>query len=618
MRNTDKHPAVVFFKFLYQHCDGGFIDLRQISEASHVIQNFIPVSEINSIPSILGTHKDRNCYFGVATRRDGDGSKDGILEIPAPWVDLDIYKLSDDQKKESRQRYKNFPLKATFIIDSGGGRYLFWILKESASREDIPKIENLLKRLAFYFHGDPAATDASRILRIPGSINHKYLHLPQVKLIESYPERQYNIEDFDSILPQIEGAINGEEKPRLPEGWERDVLSGKKEGERNSALAQLAGRYFGKGLSRDETLLLCRGANSQYLPPLSDSEVITIVNSIWKTDQKNHPDASNLSAKSFFLPTFSDIYDLDIKVEWVVEKLIPKQAVTVLHGKGGIGKTWLMLQTGSCVAEGISFCGLSTQKMPCHYIDFENSLATLHDRAIVLGKSGLQVWHISNPIPPPRLDSNEWVRYKELSSGFLIFDTLRASQLLDENSSKDMATIMMRLKELRDMGFTIVLIHHTPKSDERTYKGSTAIQDQCDHVLSLDRVKNVGSEQEVEGDEDDLDHPLRLGVRGKTRYEPFSLYLQFDPGKGFEVAPDPDDELLKNIHSLLAGFREKEGISPNQTRIITLAKDQGINRKKLLRLLRKGEGRLWNSVLQPKTRAILYDPNTIIPLSPYI
>jgi hypothetical protein len=256
--------------------------------------------------------------------------------------------------------------------------------------------------------------------------------------------------------------------------------------------------------------------------------------------------------------------------------------------------------------------------MPCYYIDFENSLATLHDRAVVLGRSSLRVWHISNPLSPPRLDSNEWVRYKDLSPGLLIFDTLRASQLLDENSSKDMTTIMMRLKELRDMGFTIVLIHHTPKSDERTYKGSTAIQDQCDHVLSLDRVKSVGSEQEVDGDEEDWDHPLRLGVRGKTRYEPFSIYLQFDPSKGFEVAPDPDDEPLKNIHSLLVEFKVKESILPNQTQIITLAKDLGINRKRFLRLLRKGEGRLWHPLPQPKNRAILYDPISVIPLSPTI
>ena len=618
---NNEHPAITFLKILYQHCDEGFINLRFISKdsAKPIIQKFVPLSEIESIPKILSDYKGQyNCYFAVATRIEGDGSKDGIFQIPCLWIDLDTYSLNDEKKAESRQRYREFPLKPTFIVNSGGGRYFLWMLREPVSKEGIPGVEDLLKRLTSYFNGDMASTDASRILRIPGSLNPKYQHLPQVIIKEFNPENEYNLSDFD-VLSEVKSSLSGEEKPRLPEGWEKELLDGVSEGERNRAITRLAGRYIGKGLSKDEILPILLHANSRFKPPLPLGEIEICLDSILKTHQRNHPDDTpDLTAKSISLPTLSDICNLDIKVEWIVEKSFPKQAVIVLHGKGGIGKTWLMLQCGSCIVEGIPFVGLATQKMPCYYIDFENSLATLHDRAVVLGGSSLQVWHISNPIPPPRLDSNEWVRYKDLSPGLLIFDTLRASQLLDENSSKDMTTIMMRLKELRDMGFTIVLIHHTPKSDERTYKGSTAIQDQCDHVLSLDRVKSVGSEQEADGDEEDWDHPLRLGVRGKTRYEPFSIYLQFDPSRGFEVAPDPDDEPLKNIHSLLVEFKAKESVSPNQTQIITMAKDLGINRKRLLRLLRKGEGRLWHPMTQPKNRAILYDPISVIPLSPTI
>ena len=74
------------------------------------------------------------------------------------------------------------------------------------------------------------------------------------------------------------------------------------------------------------------------------------------------------------LPTLGDICNLDIKVEWVVDKLIPKQSVTVLHGKGGVGKSFLMLKIGCCASEGIPFVGLLAQRMPAYYVDFENSL----------------------------------------------------------------------------------------------------------------------------------------------------------------------------------------------------------------------------------------------------
>jgi len=182
-KNKD-HPSVTFLKSLYQHCDGGFINLRFLPSKE---SQFIPFLEINSIPKILEPNKSQNAYFGVATRAEGDGSKGGILKIPALWTDLDVYKLSDEQKAASRQRYKDFPLKSSYIIDSGGGRYLLWMLKEPASKEDIPRVEDLLKRLATHFNGDMNATDASRILRIPGSLNHKYQHGSQVMFNDFHP-----------------------------------------------------------------------------------------------------------------------------------------------------------------------------------------------------------------------------------------------------------------------------------------------------------------------------------------------------------------------------------------------------------------------------------------------
>ena len=115
----------------------------------------------------------------------------------------------------------------------------------------------------------------------------------------------------------------------------------------------------------------------------------------------------------------------------------------------------------------------------------------------------------------------------------LIYDTLRASQGRDENDSQHMAFVMQRLKELRDMGFTILLLHHTPKGNDRTYKGSTAILDLADHVLSLHKVKKANPEGGEIEDDEDQDCLYRLGTKDKTRYEPFHIFMAFDKEKGF-------------------------------------------------------------------------------------
>jgi 5S rRNA maturation endonuclease (ribonuclease M5) len=163
-----------------------------------------------------------------------------------------------------------------------------------------------------------------------------------------------------------------------------------------------------------------------------------------------------------FLKKGSELLSLDCNIEWVVDRLIPKQSITLLHGKGGIGKTWISLIMANSVSKNVPFMDLTTQGMTVVFTDFENSLPVLVERVKKIGASEVLFWHNTNERRPPKLDREDWEQYKSLPIGLLIFDTLRASQSKDENSSQDMAFIMSRLKELRDMGFTIFLLHHTP------------------------------------------------------------------------------------------------------------------------------------------------------------
>jgi hypothetical protein len=102
--------------------------------------------------------------------------------------------------------------------------------------------------------------------------------------------REYSLSDFD-FIPQVEVATTGEEKSPKPEGWRDEILEGVSEGERNISLTQLAGSYVSKRLSRNEIFAILKEANSQFKPPLPIKEVETILDSIIKTDQRNHPEA---------------------------------------------------------------------------------------------------------------------------------------------------------------------------------------------------------------------------------------------------------------------------------------------------------------------------------------
>ncbi|HBH87262.1 MAG TPA: hypothetical protein DDY17_06655 [Syntrophaceae bacterium] len=174
------------------------------------------------------------------------------------------------------------------------------------------------------------------------------------------------------------------------------------------------------------------------------------------------------------LESWNAIRSMEIIIEWVVDRLIPRNSITLVFGKGGIGKTWLLLAIARCIGLGDSWLGFHTIQASVFFIDFENPVAVLNIRTNKLGEAeNVYFWRSNNPeLKAPRLDSKDWKLYKQLPAGsVLIFDTLRASQGGDENASDAMARVMNRLKELRDMGFTVILLHHTAKNSDKVAKG---------------------------------------------------------------------------------------------------------------------------------------------------
>ena len=310
------------------------------------------------------------------------------------------------------------------------------------------------------------------------------------------------------------------------------------------------------------------------------------------------------------IPTSLEIIDKygDVDYEWVVEKLIPKGAITLLYGRGGIGKTWLVLQMGLAISKGDPFCGLKTQKSKVYYIGFEDSLKRIIAQRLKIlgGTKDFLVWHIDHDFPPPKLDSSEWQIYEILPAGSLMFiDTLRAAQSGDENSSQDMSKIIERLKKLRKKDITIVLVHHTPKGNETIYKGSTAILDLVDHELCLEKLKD----EDNENIETEI---YRLGTKQKTRFQPGEVFLSFTQ-EGFELAQDPKLQKLYDLYEVI----QQKG-KPLQQDILEEAKERlGWSKNKTLRILQKGEGTFWRKQ-KGQGHKFYYEPLKVFSFFPSI
>jgi len=107
-----------------------------------------------------------------------------LLRIGLLFADLDVYKTplatrrKPEQLAESLVYYceeERIPA-PSIIVFSGRGLQAKWLLEKPLPRQALPRWkaceQHLVKKLA-YFGADPAATDASRVLRVPGTYNRK-------------------------------------------------------------------------------------------------------------------------------------------------------------------------------------------------------------------------------------------------------------------------------------------------------------------------------------------------------------------------------------------------------------------------------------------------------------
>ncbi len=111
-----------------------------------------------------------NVYVGVASRGSGEnGSKLNLRACRALWVDF------DGDPGDLDKLLAEFPFQPSLLVHSGAGAHTYWLLEEPfilETAEQRTRFEHVLKGLADALDGDRSATDASRILRVPGTVNY--------------------------------------------------------------------------------------------------------------------------------------------------------------------------------------------------------------------------------------------------------------------------------------------------------------------------------------------------------------------------------------------------------------------------------------------------------------
>lgn len=201
----------------------------------------VALADLDTLVPWIEANQDRDCYYtvGPLAAPQGSGKRGTVTKGDIPFscfvhLDLDPAEppsgadLQEHHAAERQRLHKqinDFPLPPSFLIDSGGGFQLLWMLTAPAT---VAEAEAINKALCQHFGTPDRCHSAQHLLRVAGTTNHPgYKKLAkgrttvQARLLTA-TKVAYELADFD-FLPRAAAkadkqlAITGELPPRFVE-----------------------------------------------------------------------------------------------------------------------------------------------------------------------------------------------------------------------------------------------------------------------------------------------------------------------------------------------------------------------------------------------------------------
>lgn len=209
-------------------------------------------------------------------------------------------------------------------------------------------------------------------------------------------------------------------------------------------------------------------------------------------------------------------------LQWRVKGILPTTGLAAIFGSSGSGKSFLAIDIAAAIALGNSWFGFHVRQAPVAYIALE-------------GEGGiskrLRAWERANECNLPddmrfvlgeEFNITDDAHVRQLASlikhgSTIVIDTLnRAMHGADENSSKDMGTVLAGCKLLQNLtNSLVILVHHTGKDETKGMRGHSSLLAALDTAIEVirdddDRSWRVAKSKD---DVDGMEFMFRLDVK---------------------------------------------------------------------------------------------------------
>lgn len=260
------------------------------------------------------------------------------------------------------------------------------------------------------------------------------------------------------------------------------------EGSRNQTMTELGGTMRRRGFSEDEIRAALLLANKRINnPPLSDREIGNIAYSLSKYAPSDVPisleiasiGTDELVGRLRGLDTRSLVETNPPIIEWVWEDYLAPGTLNMLHGDGGLGKSYLGLKLAEQMLhkDGGELFDKKVHPGGVVILDGENAESQIHHRihnTTITADANLTIYVVDEPILGYQEKTTalfEWIA-NELDPRLVIIDSQRALWNGDEKEQMEVGRMLrMFAKGIEHFPFAALLLHHDNRGKD--YAGSS-------------------------------------------------------------------------------------------------------------------------------------------------
>lgn len=361
---------------------GDLVELRALPEP--VRRRWLRAEQVPAF-HVTPAWRAMNVHFGPNPRRRRGGT--GADVTLARCLFVDIERVSADEAI-ARVTSAGLP-EPTAVVSSGGGMHIYWRLVEPMT--DLAVWTARQKALIAALGSDPVVHDPPRVMRLPGTLNHKYDPPRACEVVESNTEGRHPLDAFPVLalpLPlsiampaRVWSGSSSDLERRAAAYLDRmpPAISG--QGGHSATYAAATALVHGFGL---ETAVAFAMLSDQYnprcQPPWTEKELMHKVTEAatkphdrplgWLRDTERTSDVAPVDLPSMIKPTTSAggeslppagrrlrvrcLADVEpTAIRWLWPGRIALGKITMIAGHPGLGKSFLTCDFAARVSAGL-------------------------------------------------------------------------------------------------------------------------------------------------------------------------------------------------------------------------------------------------------------------------